>query len=133
MKGILFEEKVMYILYFKSYKQECSIIIINISRISVAFFQDIYFFAKRKISFEVSTFGGSLFGGGGGWQLSGFANTCDILSLPSEVRYFRGVVTFGTLRQLVNTNARRTLTGFLVLCLKILVILIQSYVSHITE
>ena len=31
---------------------------------------------------------------GGGSLLSGFANTCDILSLLSEVRYFRGVVTF---------------------------------------
>ena len=133
MKGILFEEKVMYILYFKSYKQECSIIIINISRISVAFFQDIYFLQKGKLVLRSLLSEGRYLAGGGGWQLSGFANTCDILSLPSEVRYFRGVVTFGTLRQLVNTNARRTLTGFLVLCLKILVILIQSYVSHITE
>ena len=133
MKGILFEEKVMYILYFKSYKQECSIIIINISRISVAFFQDIYFLQKGKLVLRSLLSEGRYLGEGGGWQLSGFANTCDILSLPSEVRYFRGVVTFGTLRQLVNTNARRTLTGFLVLCLKILVILIQSYVSHITE
>ena len=133
MKRILFEEKVMYILYFKSYKQECSIIIINISRISVAFFQDIYFLQKGKLVLRSLLSEGRYLGEGGGWQLSGFANTCDILSLPSEVRYFRGVVTFGTLRQLVNTNARRTLTGFLVLCLKILVILIQSYVSHITE
>ena len=133
MKGILFEENVMYILYFKSYKQECSIIIINISRIRVAFFQDIYFLQKGKLVLRSLLSEGRYLGEGGGWQLSGFANTCDILSLPSEVRYFRGVVTFGTLRQLVNTNARRTLTGFLVLCLKILVILIQSYVSHITE
>ena len=133
MKRILFEEKVMYILYFKSYKQECSIIIINISRISVAFFQDIYFLQKGKLVLRSLLSEGRYLGEGGGWQLSGFANTCDILSLPSEVRYFRGVVTFGTLRQLVNTNARRTLTGFLVLCLKILVILIQRYVSHITE
>ena len=133
MKRILFEEKVMYILYFKSYKQECSIIIINISRISVAFFQDIHFLQKGKLVLRSLLSEGRYLGEGGGWQLSGFANTCDILSLPSEVRYFRGVVTFGTLRQLVNTNARRTLTGFLVLCLKILVILIQSYVSHITE
>ena len=133
MKGILFEEKVMYILYFKSYKQECSIIIINISRISVAFFQDIYFLQKGKLVLRSLLSEGRYLGEGGGWQLSGFANTCDILSLPSEVRYFRGVVTFKTLRQLVNTNARRTLTVFLVLCLKILVILIQSYVSHITE
>ena len=133
MKRILFEEKVMYILYFKSYKQECSIIIINISRISVAFFQDIYFLQKGKLVLRSLLSEGRYLGEGGGWQLSGFANTCDILSLPSEVRYFRGVVTFKTLRQLVNTNARRTLTVFLVLCLKILVILIQSYVSHITE
>ena len=133
MKGILFEEKVMYILYFKSYKQECSIIIINISRISLAFFQDIYFLQKGKLVLRSLLSEGRYLGGGGGWQHSGFANTCDILSLLSKVRYFRGVVTFGTLRQLVNTNARRTLTGFLVLCLKILVILIQSYVSHITE
>ena len=132
MKGILFEEKVMYILYFKSYKQECSIIIINISRISVAFFQDIYFLQKGKLVLR-SLLSEGRYLVGGGWQHSGFANTCDILSLLSKVRYFRGVVTFGTLRQLVNTNARRTLTGFLVLCLKILVILIQSYVSHITE
>ena len=64
----------------------------------MVFVQDInhirYFFAKRKTSFEVSTFGGSLFSGGS--LLSG--NTCDFLSLLSEVRYFRGVVTFGTLR-----------------------------------
>ena len=52
------------------------------------------FFSKREISFEVSTFGGSFFSGGS--LLSGFANTCDILSLLSEVRYLRGVVTFVT-------------------------------------
>ena len=49
--------------------------------------------AKREISCRVSTFGGSLFSGD-----LGFANTCDILSLLSEVSYFWGVVTFGTLR-----------------------------------
>ena len=58
----------------------------------MVFVQDInhirYFFAKRKTSFEISTFGGSLFSGGS--LLSG--NTCDFF------RYFRGVVTFGTLR-----------------------------------
>ena len=32
-----------------------------------------------------------------GLLLLGFANTCDILSLVSEVRYFQGVVTFTTL------------------------------------
>ena len=52
------------------------------------------FFAKMEIRFKISTFGGSLFSGGS--PLSGFANNCDILSLLSEVRYFRGVVTFGT-------------------------------------
>ena len=40
-------------------------------------------FAKREIRFELSAFGGSLFSGGSlPW---GFANTCDILSLVSEV------------------------------------------------
>ena len=56
----------MYILYFKSYEWECQMIIINKPRISEAFVQDIYHtlcFAKREISFEVSTFGGSLFWG----------------------------------------------------------------------
>ena len=38
------------------------------------------------------TFGGWLFSGGS--LLSGFANTCDILSLLLEVRYFRGVCYF---------------------------------------
>ena len=82
----------MYILNFNSYQQECQIIAINKPRISVAFVQDInhirYFFAKRKTSFEVSTFGGLLFSKGS--LLSGFANTFDFLSLLSEVRYFRG-------------------------------------------
>ena len=32
-----------------------------------------------------------------GLLLLGFANTCHILSLVSEVRYFQGVVTFTTL------------------------------------
>ena len=41
VKGILFEKKVMYILYFKSYDWECQIIIINKPRISVAFGQNI--------------------------------------------------------------------------------------------
>ena len=54
------------------------------------------FFTKRKIRFEVSVFGGSLFSGGS--LLSGFANTCDTLLLLSDVRYLRGVVTFVTLR-----------------------------------
>ena len=47
------------------------------------------FFAKREISFEVSSFGGSLF-------LGGIATFCDIILLLSEVRFFRGVVAFGT-------------------------------------
>ena len=63
------------------------------------------FLQKRKFGnhFEVSTFGGSLFPGGS--LLSGFANTCDILSLLSEVRYFPGVVTFGTLRYRLNKTS----------------------------
>ena len=44
------------------------------------------FYAKREISFEISTFGGSLFSGGS--LLSGFANTCDMLL------YFRRFATF---------------------------------------
>ena len=72
------------------------------NNINVAFLQDIYLirsffffcFEKREISFEVSSFGGSLlllfFGGGGGGVANlGFANTCDILLLLSGVRYFR--------------------------------------------
>ena len=43
------------------------------------------------ITFEVASFGGSLI-------LLAFANTCEILSLLSKDRYFRGVVTLGTLR-----------------------------------
>ena len=53
----------------------------------MAFVQDIYhplFFVKREISLVVSTFGGVVIFGG--LLLSGFANTCDILSLLSEVR-----------------------------------------------
>ena len=42
----------------------------------------VIFFAKREISFEVSTFGGSLFSGES--LLSGFANTCDV----NFYRYF---------------------------------------------
>ena len=56
----------------------------------MAFVQDIYqtlFFAKREISFEVSTFRGSLFLEGS--LFPGFAKTCDILSLLSRGRYFR--------------------------------------------
>ena len=53
------------------------------------------FILKREISFEVSTFGGLLFSGK--TLLSGFVmNTCDILLLLPEVRYFRRVVILGT-------------------------------------
>lgn len=95
MKGILLK-KVMFILYFKSCEWECQIIIIDIPRIGVAFVQDVYhihhIFAKSEISFEVSTFGGLLF-------LEG--------SLHSEVCYFQGVITFGTLRSLPNRQGFR--------------------------
>ena len=99
-----FWKKVMYILHFKSYELECQIIIIDKPRISVAFklfrISSIISVIFCMCNFEVSTFGGSLFSGGS--LLSGFANTCDILSLLSEVRHFRGVVTFGTLRYRLN-------------------------------
>ena len=68
------------------------LLMIRISIISVIFF------AKREIRFEVSTFGGSLFSGAS--LLSGFDNTCDTFSPLSEVRYFRRIVTFGTLRHI---------------------------------
>ena len=64
------------------------IIIINKPRISVAF----NLFRISIISVIFSTFGGWLFSGGS--LLSGFANTCDILSLLLEDRYFRGVCYF---------------------------------------
>ena len=51
-----------------------------------------------KKSFEVSTFRGSLFSGAS--LLSGFDYTCDIFSPFTEVRYFRGIVTFGTFRRI---------------------------------
>ena len=59
----------------------------------MAFVQDVYqtlFFAKREISFEVSTFGGLLSLEGS--LFPGFAETCDILSLLSLLSrgcYFR--------------------------------------------
>ena len=72
---------------------------INKPCISVAFVKDIYhicyFLQKKEVSFEVS-FGGLLFSGR--LLLSGFVNTCDILSLLSKVCYSQGVVTFRTLR-----------------------------------
>ena len=46
-----------------------------------------YFFAKREITFEVATFGGSL--------LSGFANTCEISSLLSGGRFFLNFTVSG--------------------------------------
>ena len=58
----------------------------------MVFVQDInhirYFFAKRKSSFEISTFGGSLFSG---------VRYC-LVTPVTFFRYFRGVVTFGSLR-----------------------------------
>ena len=54
----------------------------NLFRVSII---SIFFFSKREISFDVSTFRGSLFSGGS--LLLGFANTCDILSLLLEVHY----------------------------------------------
>ena len=108
----------MYVLYFKGYQQECQIIIININLGSVWHLicsgcpPQPSFLAKREISFEVSTFEGSLFSVGS--LLSGFGNTCDILSLLFEVCYFRGVVTFATLRQLVvvfNCKITKTAKG----------------------
>ena len=59
----------LYILYVESYEQECKIhvIIINKPQIIVAFVQDIYalLLAKWEIGFQIATFGGSLFSGGG--------------------------------------------------------------------
>ena len=65
----------------------------NLFRISII---SVISFAKKEISFEVSTFGGSSFSGGSGYFRD--LPTPDMLSLLSEVRYFLGVVTFGTLR-----------------------------------
>ena len=60
----------------------------------MVFVQDVnhirYFFAKRKTSFEISTFGGSLFSGGS--LLSG--NTCYFFALLSRGRYFRNFTDF---------------------------------------
>ena len=78
----------MHILNFKGYEQECQIIIINKPQISVAFnlftMSIISVIFCKKVIFEVSTFGGWLLSGGP--LLSGFANTCDILSLFSKVQ-----------------------------------------------
>ena len=54
-----------------------------------------YFLLKWEITFEVATFGKSLFsGGGGGSVLSVFAITREILSLLSGGRYFRNFTVF---------------------------------------
>ena len=58
--------------------------LLRISIISVIFLQ------KKEVSFEVSSFGGLLFSGR--LLLSGFANTCDILSLLSKVCYSQGLL-----------------------------------------
>ena len=72
-------------------------IIMNKPRISEAFVQDIYqtlCFAKREISFEVSTFGGLLFWGDRHFR--------DLLTPVTFYRFFRGIVNFGTLRLICN-------------------------------
>ena len=58
----------------------------------MAFVQDIYplFLAKNEISFEVASFGGSLF--------SRDRYFWDLLTPVTFYHYFRRVVTFGTLR-----------------------------------
>ena len=62
----------------------------------MAFVQDIYplFLAKNEFSFEVATFGGSLFPGGRG----GGRYFWDLLTPVTFCCYFRGVITFGTLQ-----------------------------------
>ena len=87
-------------MYLLSYINECQISLLqlkNKSRISLVkfvvlllYFGNLLFLARRKITFEVRTFGGSL--------LLAFANTCEILSLLSKAHSFRGVVTLGILR-----------------------------------
>ena len=52
---------------------------------------------KKKTGSNTEKYGSRLCSGASS-LISGFANTCDILTLLLEVRYFRGVVTFGTLR-----------------------------------
>ena len=90
----------------------------NLFRMSIISLS-VIFCKKGNIFFAVSTFGslgpgsalgekgkkkkqyekyGSRLCSGASSLISGFANTCDILTLLLEVRYFRGVVTFGTLR-----------------------------------
>ena len=88
----------MHILYLKSYEYECQIIIIVINLgICSGYLSYPLYLQKGKLVLRSLLSGGSLFSGG--TLLSGFANTSDILSLLSEIPYFRGVVTFGTLRE----------------------------------
>ena len=87
MKGILFKKRLWISCTLRVMNQECQIQVIIIKpRITVAFvrvYHVRYFFCKKGNYFwglcfrRVVIFGGSL--------LSGFANTCDILSLVSEV------------------------------------------------
>ena len=69
-----------------------------------------------KKSFEVSTFGGSLFSGAS--PLSGFDNICDIFSPLTEVRYFRGIVTFGTAYFLILLESKTYFHGIRTLFVK---------------
>ena len=72
----------------------------------MAFVQDIYhiryllffFLQKKNLVLRSILSEGRFFREGGGSQLSGFANTCDILLLLSEGSLLSRVVTFGTLR-----------------------------------
>ena len=87
MKGILFKKRLWISCTLRVMNQECQIQVIIIKpRITVAFvrvYHVRYFFCKKGNYFwglcsrRVVIFGGSL--------ISGFANTCDILSLVSEV------------------------------------------------
>ena len=52
-----------------------------------------YFLPKKGNYFEVATFRGSLLSGE---RLSGFAITCEILSLLSEGRYFRNFINYAS-------------------------------------
>ena len=121
-KGILLETKVKYILYPERYEYECQIIIIIVNKpqINVAFLQDIYlirfffFLQKGKLVLRPLLSEGRyyyyyyyyylFFFFWEGVANLGFANSCDVLSLLSEVRYFQGVVTFGTLRYQDNSS-----------------------------
>ena len=52
---------------------------------------------RKKTGSNTEKYGSRLRSGASS-LISGFANTCDILTLLLEVRCFRGVVTFRTLR-----------------------------------